>query len=82
MDITKMPKFQEDKNDGENIGHDENEWGKQREIKKIEIIETYDLKWNIDKENNCITCGKNYKFIGSEFCSKKCYRNYFTPKLD
>ena len=51
MDITKMPKFQEDRNDGENIGHDENEWGKQREIKKIEIIEAYDLKWNKNKNN-------------------------------
>ena len=67
---------------GEDMGHNENEWGKIKKTKKIEIIETYDLKWNIDKESNCITCGKNYKFIGSEFCSKKCYRNYFTPKLD
>ena len=67
---------------GEDMGHNENEWGKIKKTKKIEIIETYDLKWNIDKESNCITCGKNYKFIGSEFCSKKCYENYFTPKLD
>ena len=77
--MVKTPKFQLDRKD---MGHNENEWGKIKKTKKIEIIETYDLKWNIDKENNCITCGKNYKFIGSEFCSKKCYRNYFTPKLD
>ncbi len=64
------------------MGHNENEWGKIRDTKKVGIIEAYDLKWNIDKENKCITCGKNYKFIGSEFCSKKCYENYFTPKLD
>ena len=82
MDITKMPKFQEDRNDGENIGHDENEWGKQREIKKIEIIEAYDLKWNKNKNNKCITCGKNYEFIGSKFCSKSCYENYFIPKFN
>ena len=77
--MVKIPKFQLDRKD---MGHNENEWGKIKKTKKIEIIETYDLKWNIDKESNCITCGKNYKFIGSEFCSKKCYKNYFTPKLD
>ena len=77
--MVKTPKSQLDRKD---MGHNENEWGKIKKTKKIEIIETYDLKWNIDKESNCITCGKNYKFIGSEFCSKKCYRNYFTPKLD
>jgi hypothetical protein len=67
---------------GEDMGHNENEWGKIKNTKKVEVIEAYDLKWNIDKENNCITCGKNYKFIGSEFCSKKCYKNYFIPKLN
>jgi hypothetical protein len=79
MDITKIPKFPWDRNDGQKIGHDKNEWGKQREI---EIIEVYDLKWNKNKNNKCITCGKNYEFIGSKFCSKSCYENYFIPKFN
>jgi hypothetical protein len=77
--MVKTPKFQLG---GKDMGHNENEWGKIKNIKKVEVIEAYDLKWNIDKENNCITCGKNYKFIGSEFCCRKCYESYFTPKLN
>ena len=26
-------------------------------------------------------CGHNFKFFGSTFCSKKCYEDYFIPKL-
>jgi len=74
--MVKESKPQWDRNDGENIGHDRYEWGKKREP---EIIEAYDLKWN---KNKCITCGKSYEFFGSEFCSKKCYGNYFVPKFD
>ncbi len=29
----------------------------------------------------CVTCGHNFKFFGSSFCSKKCYEDYFVPKL-
>ena len=64
---------------GEDMGHNENEWGKIKNTKKVEVIEAYDLKWN---KNKCITCGKSYEFFGSEFCSKKCYGNYFVPKFD
>ena len=79
MDIIKKSKVQWKRNDGENIGHDKYEWGKIKNLKKTQIIEIYDVKWN---KNKCITCGKNYEFIESEFCSKNCYKNYFVPKLN
>ena len=81
MDVKKLPKFQWDRNDGERIGHGRNEWGKKREIKNIEKFETNDLKRNVDKKK-CVTCGQNYEFIGSKFCSKNCYEHYFIPKFD
>ena len=80
MGIKKIPKFQMNRNDGENIGHDKYEWGKQKEIEKNKIIEAYDVIWN--KNGKCITCGKSYEFIGSKFCSKSCYEKYFIPKFD
>ena len=28
----------------------------------------------------CVTCGKKFEFIGSAFCSKRCYEDYFVAK--
>ena len=81
MDINKIPKNQWTRNDGKNIGHNEFEWGKIKDSEKLQII-AYDVKWGENKKNKCITCGQSYKFIGSKFCSKKCYKNYFVPKFD
>jgi len=82
MDVKKIPKFPGNKNDGQCMGHDENEWGKPREVKQNETVTAYDLKGNKNKNNNCITCEKNYEFIGSKFCSKNCYEKYFIPTFD
>ncbi|HJM00705.1 MAG TPA: hypothetical protein QF456_01470 [Nitrosopumilus sp.] len=81
MVTNKIPKFQWGRNDGEVIGHGKDEWGKLKDMEKTNIIEVYDLKWNTDKENKCLTCGKDFEFIGSRFCSKNCYENYFFPKF-
>ena len=81
MHTNKTSKFTWNRNDGKNIGHDEFEWGKVKDSKKVKII-SYDVNWDKSKKNKCITCGKSYKFIGSKFCSKKCYKNYFVPKCD
>ncbi len=38
MDINKIPKNQWNRNDGENIGHDEFEWGKIKDSEKLQIF--------------------------------------------
>ena len=30
---------------------------------------------------NCTTCGREFEFFGSAFCSRKCYEDYFVPKI-
>jgi len=82
MNAPKIPKNQWNRNDGENIGHHEFEWGKIKDSKKVQIIEDYDVKLDKNKKNKCITCGQAYKFIGSKFCSNNCYENYFIPKFN
>ncbi len=29
----------------------------------------------------CVTCGKKFEYFGSAFCSKRCYEDYFIPKV-
>lgn len=82
MKNIKLTKFTWNRNNGKNLGHDNYEWGKQKEIVKTSIVEEYDLIKNSNKKNECILCGQNYKFIGSKFCSKKCYKYYFYPKFN
>ncbi len=52
MKTAKLPKSKRDKIDESNLGHTKYEWGKQEDTPKIRIMEMYDLKWNIDKEND------------------------------
>ena len=52
MKTAKLPKSEEDKIDESNLGHTKDEWGKQEDASKSRIMEVYDLKWNIDKEND------------------------------
>jgi hypothetical protein len=52
MKTTKLPKFEWGRVDEPNAGHTKDEWGKQEDALKIRIMEMYDLKWNIDKEND------------------------------
>jgi len=52
MKTAKLPKSEGDKIDEPNFGHTKDEWGKQEVTPKICIIETYDLKWNIDEKND------------------------------
>ena len=52
MKSAKLQKFEVDKIDESKLGHTEDEWGKQEDAPKIRIMEVYDLKWNIDKEND------------------------------
>jgi len=52
MKTAKLPKSEAGKKDEPNFGHTKDEWGKQENTSKIHIIEVYDLKWNIDKEND------------------------------
>ena len=49
MDINKIPKNQWARNDGENIGHNEFEWGKIKDSEKLQII-AYDVKWGENKK--------------------------------
>ncbi len=51
MKTAKLPKFEGDKIDESNLGHTKDEWGKQ-DVPKSRIMEVYDLKWNIDKEDD------------------------------
>jgi hypothetical protein len=51
MKTAKLPKFEWNRVDEPNAGHTKDEWGKQEDAPKIRIMEAYDLKWNIDKEN-------------------------------
>lgn len=45
MDEPKVPKFDWDRLDGENVGHTEDEWGTQkRKPKKIHFIESYTIR--------------------------------------
>ncbi|MCH7647181.1 MAG: hypothetical protein IIA83_01050 [Thaumarchaeota archaeon] len=84
MDVEKLPKKELGRIYESNLGRTENEWGNRKDRSKKCII-AYDLKWNIDEENvtrlRCVPCGHSFKFFGSSFCSKKCYEDYFVPKL-
>jgi len=85
MKTAKLPKFDWKRVDEPNAGHTKDEWGKQEEdTPKTRIMEVYDLKWNVDKKKDveliCVTCGHNFKFFGSTFCSKRCYDDYFVSK--
>ncbi len=35
------------------------------------------------RSNNlmCVTCSKKFEYFGSAFCSKRCYEDYFVPKV-
>ncbi len=50
MKAVKSPKLERD--DESNLGHTQDEWGKQEDIPKIRIMEMYDLKWNIGKNDD------------------------------
>ncbi len=52
MKTAKLPKFEWGRVDEPNAGHTKDEWGKREDTPKICIMEVYDLKWNIDKEND------------------------------
>jgi len=52
MKTAKLQKSEGDKIDESNLGHTKDEWGTQEDTPKIRIMEMYDLKWNIDKEND------------------------------
>ncbi len=52
MKTAKLPKFEWGRVDEPNAGHTKDEWGNQEDAPKIRIMEVYDLKWNIDKEND------------------------------
>jgi len=52
MKTAKLPKFEWGRVDEPNAGHTKYEWGKQEDAPKIRIMEVYDLKWNIDKEED------------------------------
>jgi len=77
-----MPKSQINRNDVKKIEHDKYKWGKLRDTTNTEKIQTHNSKLDINKKNKCVTCDKNYKFIGSVFCSKNCYEYYFIPKFN
>lgn len=59
-----------------NFGHTANEWGKPEKIPK-NIIYAYDLKWNVDR-NDDESLEESMK--DCSFCSK-CFENSFIPKL-
>ncbi len=53
MEKSKLPKFDWKRVDEPNAGHTKDEWGKREEYTpKIHIINSYDLKWNIDKKKD------------------------------
>ena len=37
-------------------------------------------EWGRSNTFKCVTCGKKFEFIGSTFCSKRCYEDYFVAK--
>ena len=82
MNTVKLPKIIWNRNDGQSFGHDQYEWGKQKEILKMNIVTECSLISDTDKKNECMLCGQNYECIGSEFCSKNCYEHYFYSKLN
>ena len=49
MDARKLSQNELDRVDESNLGHTKGEWGDQKDIAKIRIMEMYDLKWNTDK---------------------------------
>lgn len=52
MKTAKLPKFEGDKTNETNLGHTEDEFGKQEDTPKIRIMNVYDRKWNIDKKDD------------------------------
>ena len=53
MKTAELPKFEWGGVDQSNAGHTKDEWGKQEaKPKNNNIIEAYDLSWNVDKNNN------------------------------
>ncbi len=52
MKTAELPKFQDDRIDESNAVHTKEEWEKQEYKSKNNIIEAYDLSWNIDKKNS------------------------------
>ena len=52
MKTVELPKFEWDRVDESNVGHTKDEWGKQEYKSKNNIIESYDLSWNVDEKNN------------------------------
>jgi len=52
MKSIKSSKNESERADESNLGHTKDEWGAQEDTPKIRIIEGYDLKWNVDKEND------------------------------
>jgi len=52
MKTAKLPKSEVGKVDESNLGHTKDEWGSQEDTPKIRFIVGYDVKWNIDKEND------------------------------
>jgi len=51
MKSIKSPKNESERDSEPNLGHTKDEWGTQEDTPKIQIIEGYDLKWNVDKKN-------------------------------
>ena len=81
MNIVKMPKIVWNRNDGQDFGHDQYEWGKPKEILNTHIVTGSSIS-NADKYNKCTLCGQNHKFVGSKFCSKKRYECYYYSKIN
>ena len=52
MKTVELPKFEWNRVDESNAGHTKDEWGKQESKSKNNIIEAYDLSWNVDDKNN------------------------------
>ena len=72
-----------------NFGHTKDEWGsisQKNNQTKIQKIVAYKVSWENDDEKplrkwqiGCTTCGQDFEYFGSAFCSKKCYEDYFLP---
>ena len=52
MKSIKSSKNESEIDDKSNFGHTKEEQGAQEDTPKIRNIEGYDLKWNVDKEND------------------------------
>jgi len=67
-----------------------------KELSDVQIIEAYTVSWDLEKASKrsgngedrtktnlikCRTCGKEFEFFGSAFCTKKCFEDYYVAKV-